>query len=107
MPLLPLSYRPPAEVGEAGLEPASSALSEQRSNLLSYTPVFAVVHHGQPWCMWWILSLLAFGIAAFLAIAGIRGVSVEEIIGIISIGLFFLTLGNSEWTPSWTPRPRP
>jgi hypothetical protein len=54
--------------------------------------------------MWWILSLLAFGIAAFLALAGISGISLTVIAGIIAAGLFFLALEAGGWAPQWGPR---
>ena len=57
--------------------------------------------------MWWIFALLAFAIAAIIAIAGIPGFSVMIVVGIIAVGLFFLALDSGGWTPSFTQRPRP
>jgi hypothetical protein len=54
--------------------------------------------------MWWIFSLLAFGIAAIIAIAGIPGISLTVIVGIIAVGLFFLALESGGWVPRWGPR---
>lgn len=61
---------------------------------------------GTPRGMWWIFSLLAFAIAAIIAIIGIPGVSLTVIVGIIAIGLFFLALESGGWRPAWGPRPR-
>jgi hypothetical protein len=57
--------------------------------------------------MWWIFSLIAFAIAAFLALAGIAGITLTEIVGIIACGLFFLALQSGGWVPNWGPRTRP
>lgn len=56
--------------------------------------------------MWWILALIAFGMAAIFAIA-VPGFTVLTVVGIIAIGLFFLALDAGGWAPSFTPRPRP
>lgn len=59
--------------------------------------------------MWWIFSLLAFAIAAIIAIAGFPGTSLTVVVGIIAVGLFFLALENGDWAPWRGPgtRPRP
>ena len=52
----------------------------------------------------WVLALIAFAIAAFLALATISGVTLTMIIGIIAIGLCFLALEVGKWTPPWPRR---
>lgn len=49
----------------------------------------------------WVLALLAFAIAAFLALAGVSGVTLTTIIG---IGLALLALEVGKWTPPWPRR---
>ena len=39
-----------------------------------------------------LLAVLAFAIAAIIALAGIKGITVEQVIGIIALGLAFLAL---------------
>jgi hypothetical protein len=76
----------------------ASALTE-----LSYRPSFNIFINGKLTGMW-ILAFVAFIIAAFLALAGISGITLTQIVGIIAIGLAFLALDATGWGPAWAPR---
>jgi hypothetical protein len=59
--------------------------------------------------MTYVLAAVAFMFAAIFALAGVKGLTLTEIAGIISIGLVFLTLAlagvGSGWGPgNWNTR---
>jgi hypothetical protein len=59
--------------------------------------------------MWYILAILTFGFAVIAAFLGIHGITPTVILGVIALGLIFLTLGKAEWMPAvpWQRRVGP
>jgi hypothetical protein len=56
--------------------------------------------------MFYILAIVAFIIAAIIALLKVSGVTTEQVIGIIAIGLALLAMAGPDW-PAWSRRVGP
>jgi uncharacterized membrane protein len=56
--------------------------------------------------MFYILAIVAFIIAAIIALLKVSGVTTEQVIGIIAIGLALLAMAGPDW-PAWNRRVGP
>lgn len=71
--------------------------------LLSVLPQ---VSQGKLTGMFYILAIVAFIIAAIIALLRVSGVTTEQVIGIIAIGLALLAMAGPDW-PAWGRRVGP
>lgn len=56
--------------------------------------------------MFYILAIVAFIIAAIISLLKVSGITVEQVIGIIAIGLALLAMAGPDW-PAWSRRVGP
>lgn len=65
--------------------------------------VLPQVSSGKLDCMFYVLAIVAFIIAAIMALAQVAGITVEQVIGIIAVGLALLAMAGPDW-PAWSKR---